>query len=135
MRYEELVREKRVWYKAVGKSHCPILKQDVFFTSTGFHHLMYDGLGHARSRKERVYRLSLLPLAIPVLKRATNIDNYALPAYSKSLGKNVEYWTIRAVVGKGNVLITVILRRIGTGNIAFYSIWKRKGGATKKPSR
>lgn len=135
MTYEELVREKRVWYKAVGKSYCPILKQDVFFTSKGFNHLMYDGLGHARSRKEKMYRLGLLPLAIPVLKCTTNIDHYMPPAYSKSLNKNVEYWTLRAVVGKGNALVTVILRRIGTGNIAFHSIWKKKEGTTKKPSR
>lgn len=61
-KYNDLLNKKRLWYKAVQKSYCPILKEDIFFTSKGFHHLLYDGLGHARTNKERMYRLGLLPL-------------------------------------------------------------------------
>lgn len=133
--YEEIVREKRAWYKVIRKKYCPILKTDVFFTSKGFHHLLYDGLGHARSNKERMYRLGLLPLAMPVLKCAQRVEEYKPSAYSKSLNKNVEYWSLQAIVGKQNTLVTLVLRRIGTGNITFYSIWKKRGKQTKKLSK
>lgn len=125
-KYNDLLNKKRLWYKAVQKSYCPILNEDIFFTSKGFHHLLYDGLGHARTNKERMYRLGLLPLVIPVLKSATNIDNYTPPAYSKKLDKNVEFWKLKEIVGKQKTLVTVILRRIGTGNITFYSTWKKQ---------
>jgi hypothetical protein len=123
--YQALLNEKRVWYKAIQKVYCPILKEDIIFNSKGFHHLLYDGLGHARSLKERMYRLGLLPLAIPVIKTCTKIHEYTSPMYSKSLDKNVEYWVLKEKVGKQETLVTVILRRIGTGNITFYSIWKK----------
>ena len=133
--YHEFIKEKRTWYKAVGKSFCLILKEDVFFTSKGFQHLLYDGLGHARSRKERMYRVGLLPLVIPVLKSATKIEDYKSPTFSKPLAKMVEFWTLQSVVGKRKILVTVILRKVGTGKIHFYSVWKRKEKKTKKPSR
>lgn len=125
-KYEKLIREKRTWYKAVRKSFCPILKEDVFFTSKGFRHLLYDGLGHARSRKERMYKLGLLPLVIPVIKSATKIEEYKPPVYSEKLGKMVEFWALQSIVGKQNTLVTIVLRKIGTGSIHFYSVWKRQ---------
>jgi hypothetical protein len=125
-KYNDLLNKKRLWYKAVQKSYCPILKEDIFFNSKGFHHLLYDGLGHARTNRERMYRLGLLPLVIPVLKSATKIDNYTPPTYSKKLGKNVEFWELKEIVGKQKTLVTVILKRIGTGNITFHSTWKKQ---------
>ena len=44
--------------------------------------------------------------------------------YNK-LEKSVEYWALREKVGRQNTTITVILRRIGSGNIAFHSIMKK----------
>ncbi|KKS44236.1 MAG: hypothetical protein UV05_C0009G0015 [candidate division CPR1 bacterium GW2011_GWA2_42_17] len=133
-KYDELLKKKRTWYKAAQKSFCPILKEDIFFTSKGFRHLLYDGLGHARSRKERMYKVGLLPLVIPVIKSATKIDEYKPPAYSEKLKKMVEFWTLQSVVGKQNTTVTVVLRKIGTGNIHFYSVWKKQDRQkTKKP--
>lgn len=132
--YDRLLAEGRVWYKAVRKVFCPILSEDIIFNSKGFHHLLFDGLGHARSRKERMYRLGLLPLIIPVLKSCVGVHEYTPPTYSKTHNKNVEYWLLRQTVGKQDTLVTIILRRIGTGNITFYSVWKKKDKVTKKPS-
>src|SRR3989338_10441695 len=106
-KYRELLDEKRVWYKAVKKSYCPILKEDVIFNSKGFHHLLFDGLGHPRVTKERMYRVGLLPLVIPVLKAATAVHEYVPRAYSKSLNKMVEYWILKETVGKQKTSITL----------------------------
>ncbi len=123
--YQDLLREKRTWYKAVGKSFCPILNEDIIFNSKGFNHLLNDGTGQPRSIKERMYRIGLLPLLIPVIKNASKISTYK-KEYSKSLKKDVEYWKLSEIVGKQTTEVAVILRKIGTGNITFYSIWKKK---------
>lgn len=134
--YEELITQGRVWYKAIKEVYCPILDFSVIFNAKGFHHLLYDGHGKARTRKERMYRLGLLPLIIPVLKRATKIEEYTAPCYSKKLKKMTEYWRLKAVVGKQEAIVTVILRRIGTGHVTFHSVWKKpdRKKQTKKPS-
>ena len=123
--YEQIIKEQRAWFSAVRKTYCPLLNKDIHFTSKGFRHIMYDGLGHARSRKERMYRLGLFPLLIPVIKNAKEIVEYKTKLSNK-LGKNIEYWKLRNTVGKQNTEVTVILRKIGTGKIHFYSIWKKK---------
>lgn len=72
-----------------------------------------------------MYRLGILPLAIPVIKCATKIYKYTPPECLNKLEKSVEYWALREKVGRQNTTITVILRRIGSGNIAFHSIMKK----------
>ena len=123
--YQNLLKEKRIWYKAVRKSFCPILNEDIIFNSRGFNHLLNDGTGQPRSIKERMYRIGLLPLLIPVIKNASKISTYK-KEHSKTLAKDVEYWKLSTKVGKNSAEVSVILRKIGTGNITFYSIWKRR---------
>ena len=53
--------------------------------------------------------------------------------YSKPLGKYYEIWELKEPAGKGNTLVSVVLRRIGTGNITFLSVWKRRDKKSKKP--
>lgn len=71
--FQEFLREKRAWYKNVGRVYCRILNADVHFNSKGFYHLRYDSFGKARNIKEQKYKLGLLPLVIPVIKNATNV--------------------------------------------------------------
>ena len=125
MSYEELINKRKIWYDNVKKIHCPCISEDIIFNSKGFHHIKYDGSGRARSKKERMYRLGILPLAIPVIKCATKIYEYTPPECLNKLEKSVEYWALREKVGRQNTTITVILRRIGSGNIAFHSIMKK----------
>src|SRR3989344_7928522 len=124
--YEELLREERLKYKETAVAHCPIIGANVHFTSKGFHHLLFDGTGRPRSKKMRMYRLGLLPLLKPVLFNATKIEKYIPPHYSAKLSQMVEYWNLKAVVGKQKTVVTVILRKVGNGNITFYSIWKKQ---------
>ncbi len=132
--YAEFLKEKRAWYKTIGKVHCPVLNEDVVFNSKGFHHLRYDNHGKPRSIKEQKYKFSLLPLVIPVIKCANKIHEYKKQQYSKPLGKYFEIWELKEVVGQGNTTVSVVLRRIGDGSISFLSVWKKREKATKKPS-
>lgn len=124
--FQQLLRERRAWYKTIGKVYCPILNENVIFNSKGFYHLRYDGTKRARKVKEQMYKLGLLPLVIPVITNAKSIVEYKKEQYSERLGKYYEIWELNAVVGQQNTSITVVLRRIGTGNITFLSVWKRQ---------
>ena len=124
--YEDLLKEERLKYKETKVIHCPIIGANVYFTSKGFHHLLFDGSGRPRTKKERCYRLGLMPLLKPALFSATKVETYTPPAYSAKLGRKVEYWEIKSIVGKSKTVVTVILRKIGNGNITFYSIWKKQ---------
>lgn len=130
--FEEFLKEKRAWYKTVGKVWCPILNQYVIFNSKGFSHLRYDSFGKERSKSEQKYKLGLLPLVIPVITNATNIYDYKKEQYSKPLGKYYEIWELKEFAGRRKATVSVVLRRIGDGNITFLSVWKKKDRITKK---
>ncbi|MDO8579575.1 MAG: hypothetical protein Q7R72_01755 [bacterium] len=114
--YYELLSASRSLYKSLKKCHFPFLKQDIIFNSKGFHHLLYDGLGKARNNKERIRRLKLLPLVIFVIENAQYV-------YSYKKIKNIEYWVLKDRINNSNRKIIVILRKIGSGEIQFYSVW------------
>lgn len=51
--------------------------------------------------------------------------------------KDVEYWGLVAIVREKNIKVRVILRRVGTGNITFWSVMpdvKWKNGKQKLAS-
>jgi len=123
--YSDLIKKRSEHYKAIRECYCPILQEEIVFNSKGLRHFKYNGKGRARSRKEHMYRMGLVPLIKPVIQTATKISKYTPPIYVKSLDKFVEYWELKEKVGKQKTTVTVILRRIGTGNIIFYSVWKK----------
>ncbi len=123
--YQELLKKKRRWYKTLTTVFCPVLNSNVVFNAKGFNHLLIDGRGKERNKKDRIYRLELLSLVKPVIKNAESINEYR-QVLAKGSGKLVEYWAITAPVGKQRIEVTVILRKIGNGNTAFYSIFTKK---------
>ncbi|MES2023818.1 MAG: hypothetical protein V4439_03985 [Patescibacteria group bacterium] len=132
--FQEFLKEKGAWYKTIGKVHCPILNEEIIFNSKGFYHLRYDSHGKQRNIKEQQFKMGLLPLVIPVIKNAKSIFDYKKQQYSKPLGKYFEIWELKEIAGKSGATVSVVLRRIGDGNITFLSVWKKKEKQTKKPS-
>ena len=124
--FQEFLKEKRAYFKTIGIVSCPILNENVIFNSKGFYHLRYDNHFKERPKREQMYKIGLLPLVPSVIKYATNIHEYKKKEYSKPLGKYYELWELRASVGKSKTLVSVVLRRIGNGNISFLSVWKHE---------
>ncbi len=122
--YRKLLKQRREWYQGIKKVYCPVLNENVIFNSKGFHHLIYPS-GKMRTIKEQMYKLGLLPLVIPVIKNTKAIYKYE-KIFVKELGKEAEFWTLRDFVGVQGTLTTVILRKIGTGNITFLSVMKKE---------
>ena len=124
MKSKYLINYLRKWYKTVKSVYCPALKENIIFNSKGLYHLKYDGKGIARPEKEYSKRIKLLPLAIPVIKTSTNILTHER-RYQGESGKYTDYWSLRQLVGRGRISVTVILRKTGDGPIIFYSVFKK----------
>lgn len=129
---ESLKKITRELYDKIGSVYCPCLSADIVFNAQGFHHMEYDGGGTPRLLKERIFKLKLIPLAIPVLKYTDTIHEYKKDKQPKNrkkgaIQKDVEFWSLVASVGKNrDVKVKVVLKRVGNGNIIFWSIMKLK---------
>jgi len=132
IKYIELLNVRREEYKNYIPPYCSVIRDYIFFNSEGFNHLRFRTDGSPRKESEQIYKLRLLSLVIPAIKMATTVEKYerrlAPIGRKKKNGlrvmKEIEYWAILAVVGRQRVKIKVILRRIGTGKIHFWSVMK-----------
>ena len=107
----------------------PYLKSQVILNSDGFHYLQFSAR-RERDKKEQLLKFSLLPLAIQIIKNAgtlqefrrglVEIGNKGNDGFSKT--KNVTYWGFVAIVGENQIKVRTVLRRVGDGNIIFWSV-------------
>jgi hypothetical protein len=128
----------RAIYFAQKNIYNPYFKQQIALNSDGFHHLQFSARKE-RNKKEQLLKFSLLPLAFIVIKNSGTIQEYRKGFIGVGKRgkdgllktKNVEYWAFEAIIGKSSIKIRVILRRIGDGNVIFWSVMphsKLKGG-------
>lgn len=117
-------------YAAQKSVYCPYFTATVVVNSDGFHHLQFSAR-RERSKREQLLKFRLLPLALQVIRKSGTIQEYRTtmtPVGKRSAVdgaismKRVEYWGLVAIVGDKPVKIRVVLRRIGTGNITFWSV-------------
>lgn len=128
--YFEERKTKARWVFEKQKSiYNPYFKTNILLTSEGFHHLRFSS-NRERHKTEQILKFSLLPLALEVIKRSGTIQEYRnifTPIGEKGRDgftkmKRVEYWGLIAIVGENNIKIKTILRRVGEGNIIFWSV-------------
>lgn len=117
------------FYSEQKDCSCPYFESKIIFNSDGFHHLRYSSR-RERSKQEQLLKFNLFPLAVKVIKKSGTIQEYrknlvTIGKQSKDglcKTKQVEYWGLVAIVGESKIKIKVILRRIGDGNIIFWSV-------------
>jgi hypothetical protein len=121
----------KLYYGTIGEVYCPILRKKIRFNARGFHHLQYKPSGTARKPKEKIHKLSLVPLALPVIKAASSIHeerNIKIPYKSGKVRflKNAKQIALVAMVGKRSpVKVRVIILEIeGSPQPIFWSIMK-----------
>ena len=129
-KFEEQKTKTENFYKTINKINCPYFDREVIFNSDGFHHLRYSARSE-RDKKEQILKFNLFPLAVKIIKRSGTLQEYRsglITVGKKSQrdglapAKKVEYWGFVAICGKIKVKIRVILRKIGDGNIIFWSV-------------
>ena len=128
--YFRTKREKTKMLYSSKKPICnPYLERDVIFNSDGFHHLQFSAR-RERDKKEQLLKFSLLPLAFHIIKKSATLQEYrkeliTIGKQDKNglcLTKTADYWGFVAIVGEKWIKVKVILRRIGDGNIIFWSV-------------
>jgi hypothetical protein len=120
----------------------PYFQRDVILNSDGFHHLQFSAR-RERNKREQLLKFSLLPLAFEIIRKAGTVQEYRqiLTPIGKPSArngsipmKNVEYWGLIGIVGEGKIKVRTILRKVGDGNITFWSVMpysKIKNGRQK----
>jgi len=126
---KELTKKRKKEYIKIKKIYCSCLQEYIYFNAKGFHHLKHGVTGRKRITKEQIYKLQLMPLVIPVIKKAKKINEHKwkkvkINRKKKSTKKKVEYWSLVEIVGRKSIKIKVILRKVGNGKIIFWSVMR-----------
>ena len=109
---------------------CPYFGKAVILNSDGFHHLQFSAR-RERNKREQLLKFSLFPLALKIIRQSGTIQEYrkVLAPIGKSHSrdgltklKEIEYWGLVAILGKKIIRVRVILRRVGDGNVTFWSV-------------
>ena len=118
-------------FTARREIRCPYFQQNIVLNSDGFHHLQFSA-ERERDKKEQLFKFRLLPLALEIIRKTGTIQEYrkGLVAIGSRYArdgmvkmKQAEYWGLVAIVGENKkVKIRTILRRVGDGNITFWSV-------------
>jgi hypothetical protein len=143
--FKERKNKARAFFDAQREIYCPYFQANIILNSDGFHHLQFSAR-REREKKAQLLKFSLLPLALDIIRKTGTIQEYRkilTPIGKPSMRdgsipmKEVEYWGLVAIVREQNVKVRVILRRIGTGNVTFWSVMpdvKFKNGKQKLAS-
>jgi len=127
--YEKLRDDAQTLYAGTKPVRSPALDDQVSFTSEGFNHIIFKGPRHERERSSQIMRFKLLPRALRLLAHANTFQEFeeTLKEFEvktrkkrERKSKPVRYWGIIAIF-EGRK-IKVILRRIGDGQLHFWSI-------------
>ena len=101
----------------------------MYFNRLGFQHIIHKKGRHIREISAQVNRFKLLPLAVKLIELTTTYQEYEADSvklevkrYSVDVyrNKHVTYWGIIAIIDDKKV--KVILRKVGQGNIHFWSV-------------
>jgi hypothetical protein len=132
----------KVLYDSKREIWCPYFQTKVVLNSDGFHHLQFSSR-REREKRAQLLKFSLLPFAFEIINRSGTMQEYrsGLRPIGKSstrdgsvVMKQVEYWGFVAILGENKVKVRVVLRRVGAGNIIFWSVMpdiKFKNGKQK----
>lgn len=132
--YREVFKKAKNIFSRFRPQICPALNNElIIFNSNGFNHLRYHVNGLPRPIKEQISKMNLLPLVIPVIKRASSIENYRIRESLTGSNRNnnannnykvIEYWSLVSLVGERRIGVRVIIRKIGNGKFHFWSVMR-----------
>lgn len=129
--FEERKAKAKRLYDTHRTIHNPYLGCEVVLNADGFHHLQFSAR-RERNKEEQLLKFRLLPLGLETIRRSGTLQEYR--RLMQPIGKpsprgetplkQVEYWGFVAImdVRETRVKIRAILRRIGSGNITFWSV-------------
>jgi hypothetical protein len=129
--YHRLREQARQLFDQNPVIRCPYFDRDVVLNAEGLHHLRYSA-ERERLKPEQMLKFRLLPLALEVIRKSGTVQEYRriwqaigkAGADGMRAAKEVEYWGLVAIIGPRPDKIRVILRRVGNGNVTFWSVMR-----------
>ncbi len=127
--YYQIRKDAHEYFMNLKPIYCPALETEIHFCSSGFNHIIYKKGNLERDRSEQIERFQMLPLAMNIIAKTTMIQEQeeisklmTIKRYKKKFirTRNVIYYGLIAIIEKRK--IKVILRKIGNGNVKFWSI-------------
>jgi len=122
------------FYKSIGEIYCPYFddgKGKIIFNSDGFNHLQFSG-GSEREKQNQLLKFRLLSVVPDIIRKSGTVQEYrkmmGKVGRKKADGyqnmKEIQYWGLIAIVffKEENKKIKVILRKVGDGNVIFWSV-------------
>jgi hypothetical protein len=127
--FEERKQQAKELYTKERELYNPYFKERITLNADGFHHLQFSAR-RERDKSAQLLKFKLLPLAISVIKASGTLQEYrellgasgATSSRGETPLKRIEYWAFVAIVGAARIKIRVILRKVGNGNIHFWSV-------------
>lgn len=121
----EFIVKYKVLYRLLKPVHSKAIGDKVYFNMFGFKHLIFKGK-HRRETKVIFNRLVLVPLIAPVIRNCKEEKEVRIRKETINGKKaRVTYYGLEAYVGKDNVRVRVITRKVGNkGKHYFQSIMK-----------
>jgi len=112
---------------------CPAIKDNVVFNAHGWVHLSFDSRGHRRGSSNLRLRLHLFTHVPEVVKTAKvqigPPDRRDI--FVKGKKRAVTYFEIAQACDGGKQHVTVILRRIESGKLHYYSVRRTRSKIKK----
>ncbi len=129
-----LKAKQRAFYQSIESVHCPILNEDVAFTSEGFNHLLFESNRKPRKLSEQYLKLCCLDYAKEVIEKCVVISQTrVINRKIKGVEKTVTRYGLVHQISDGR-RIRVILERIGDGKLKFLSVMPHDK-SSKKPKK
>lgn len=125
MSTKSLVEKYRAKYERIKPTYSRAIGEKVFFNVFGFKHLIFKGK-HRREAKVIFDRLVLVPLIVPVINKCEEeIEIRIRRETIEGKKTKVTYYALESYVGKENVRVRVVTRKIGeNGKHYFQSVMK-----------
>jgi hypothetical protein len=129
--FERTKERARNLYHSIREIYNPYFASRITLNSDGFHHLEFSAR-RARTKEEQYLKFRLLSRALEVIRKSGTVQEYrkslvrvGKPSKRDGLTpmKEAEYWGFVAIVGTSHsIKIRVIVRKIGAGNLTFWSV-------------
>ena len=136
MTLKKLKLKQRKFYKSIESVFCPALKENIYFTSKGFNHLLYDSNHMPRKVSEQYLKLKLFEYVPKLIKESTRIHSIRIFKKGAFYKNRREIITITRYALVGNVRdigrIRVIIERINSDKYCFLSDMPNKRSKKQK---
>jgi hypothetical protein len=120
----DLKSDTYIFYKKVGGIYSKALKQKIAFNRYGWIHLSFTSNGHRRSAKDRRLRFHLFYNAPEVVRKAGFLikETQGNVRSKRGVIRKVTYYEIADSCDHNRKHLTVVIRKIESGNAHFYSL-------------